>query len=334
MSGTNRFTLVTIGLSGLVVALFVASLVQGPVAIPAGAGAGGARLERRRLDAGDARDPPAARAAGGVDRCLARPLRRGVAGATCATRSPMPACSGSGPARHSGPVLALYTGLSTLFPLALPLAGLLGAIVAVVLVLALSGREAGSVVLILSGVAVSGLAGGAHLAGAEPFAQPPMPRWRSSSGCSARSPTGRCSMSDWRCPSCSSGWVLLAATGRGLDALTLGRDTALSLGIRMDRLRLAVVLGTAAAVGAGVAVAGSIGFVGLVVPHLLRPFVGNRAVAAVAGQRTRRRGTAHRRRSGRPDDLARQGSEARRRDRARRHALLPRPRPSCPRRFA
>ena len=44
----------------------------------------------------------------------------------------------------------------------------------------------------------------------------------------------------------------------------------------MDRLRLAVVLGTAAAVGAGVAVAGSIGFVGLVVPHLLRPLVGNR----------------------------------------------------------
>lgn len=70
------------------------------------------------------------------------------------------------------------------------------------------------------------------------------------------------------------GWVLLGSLGRGLDALTLGEDAAAAMGVRLPRLRLALVIGTAACVGAGTAVAGSIGFVGLVVPHVLRPFVG------------------------------------------------------------
>jgi ABC-type cobalamin transport system permease subunit len=51
---------------------------------------------------------------------------------------------------------------------------------------------------------------------------------------------------------------------------------ARSLGVDLRRLRLLIVLGTAAAVGASVAVAGAIGFVGLVIPHLLRPFCGGR----------------------------------------------------------
>jgi len=46
------------------------------------------------------------------------------------------------------------------------------------------------------------------------------------------------------------------------------------MGISLPRLRLTLILGTAAVVGAGTAVAGAIGFVGLVVPHILRPLVG------------------------------------------------------------
>jgi iron complex transport system permease protein len=72
------------------------------------------------------------------------------------------------------------------------------------------------------------------------------------------------------------GWLLLILTARGLDALTLGEDAAASLGIRLGRLRLMIVFGTASAVGAATAVAGAIGFVGLVVPHILRPFLGAR----------------------------------------------------------
>ena len=69
---------------------------------------------------------------------------------------------------------------------------------------------------------------------------------------------------------------MLLRAAPALDALTLGEETAASLGFSIPRLRALVVGGTALAVGAGVAVSGSIGFIGLVVPHLLRPFVGHR----------------------------------------------------------
>jgi iron complex transport system permease protein len=72
------------------------------------------------------------------------------------------------------------------------------------------------------------------------------------------------------------GWLLVAAAARGLDALTLGEDTALSLGFDPRRTRWLVIGGTALAVGAAVAVAGVVGFVGLVVPHLLRSSAGHR----------------------------------------------------------
>jgi iron complex transport system permease protein len=70
--------------------------------------------------------------------------------------------------------------------------------------------------------------------------------------------------------------ALLLGVGRALDALTLGEDAARSLGIDLLRTRLALVAGTALSVGAATAVAGIIGFVGLIVPHALRPLVGHR----------------------------------------------------------
>lgn len=72
-----------------------------------------------------------------------------------------------------------------------------------------------------------------------------------------------------------AGGALLLAMARGLDALTLGEDTARSLGVNVARLRTTVVVGIALVVGAAVSVSGVIGFVGLVVPHMLRPFVGH-----------------------------------------------------------
>ena len=73
-----------------------------------------------------------------------------------------------------------------------------------------------------------------------------------------------------------AGMAVLLRLGRGLDALTLGADAAATMGVNLIRLRWGVILGTALAVGASVAVAGAVGFVGLVVPHLLRPPVGAR----------------------------------------------------------
>jgi iron complex transport system permease protein len=68
-----------------------------------------------------------------------------------------------------------------------------------------------------------------------------------------------------------AGVGVLAVAARSLDALTLGEEAARSLGIDPARLLLLLVVGVGLTVGAGVAVAGIIGFVGLVVPHLVRP---------------------------------------------------------------
>ena len=76
-------------------------------------------------------------------------------------------------------------------------------------------------------------------------------------------------------PLVAGGLALLATTGRGLDALTLGEETAASLGVAVTGVRGRVVLGVALATGAATAAAGAVSFVGLVVPHLLRPLVGH-----------------------------------------------------------
>src|SRR5690606_29610007 len=70
-------------------------------------------------------------------------------------------------------------------------------------------------------------------------------------------------------------WVMLLAVAGPLRALTLGEDTARSLGVDLRVTRALIVAGVALGVGASVAAAGVIGFVGLVVPHLVRPFVGH-----------------------------------------------------------
>ena len=78
-----------------------------------------------------------------------------------------------------------------------------------------------------------------------------------------------------------AGLLVLMSTSGALNALSLGEAAARSLGVDLSRLRGAVVLGTALAVGGGVAVAGAIGFVGLVVPHILRPLTGHQPGALV-----------------------------------------------------
>jgi iron complex transport system permease protein len=80
-------------------------------------------------------------------------------------------------------------------------------------------------------------------------------------------------------PFIAIGCVLLLFTGRALDALSLGEDAARSLGVRLGGVQLLIVLGTGLAVGASVAVTGVVGFVGLIVPHLLRPLTGARPSA-------------------------------------------------------
>lgn len=83
-------------------------------------------------------------------------------------------------------------------------------------------------------------------------------------------------------------WIKIAAAGpiiavalvaapflaRGLNALSLGESTANHLGIPVQRVKSVAIVTVAGAVGASVAVSGGIGFVGIVVPHLLRLVIG------------------------------------------------------------
>ncbi|SEK29130.1 FecCD family ABC transporter permease [Roseovarius nanhaiticus] len=174
-----------------------------------------------------------------------------------------------------GAVLAIQTGLAAAFTLGLPLAALAGALAGVVLVMALAGPRGGALTLILAGIAISALAAALTSLvlnlSPNPFAANEIVFWMMGSL------SDRSMLHVWLAlPLSLIGWALLATLGRGLDALTLGEDAAGAMGISLTRMRLVLVIGTACVVGAGTAVAGAIGFVGLVVPHLLRPLVGAR----------------------------------------------------------
>ena len=172
-----------------------------------------------------------------------------------------------------GAVLALQTGLAAAFALALPLAALTGAGLSVALILLLAGPRGGALSLILAGIAISALAGAATSLvlnlSPNPFAAMEIVYWMMGSL------ADRSMQHVWLAvPFMLVGSAMLLTLGRGLDALMLGEDAAESLGVRLGRMRLVLILGTALAIGAAVAVAGAVGFVGLVVPHILRPLVG------------------------------------------------------------
>ena len=171
-----------------------------------------------------------------------------------------------------GAVIAIQAGVSAL-ALGVPFAALGGALGGVALILGLAGRRAGGLGLILGGIAVSALAGALTALvlnlSPNPFAAYDIMFWT----------MGSLADRSWghvltAAPLMLAGWLALARTGRDLDALSLGEEAAASMGVNLPRLRLALVLGPAAAVGAATAVVGAIGFVGLVVPHLLRGAVG------------------------------------------------------------
>ncbi|MEH6776122.1 MAG: iron ABC transporter permease [Cereibacter changlensis] len=174
-----------------------------------------------------------------------------------------------------GAVIALQTGIAAAFTLALPLAALAGAALSVLLILGLAGPRGGALALILAGIAISALAGaGVALVlnlSPNPFAAMEIVFWMM--GSLADRSMVHVALA---APFMLLGTLMLLTLGRGLDALTLGEDAAEAMGVRLGRLRLVLIFGTALSVGAAVAVAGTVGFVGLVVPHVLRPLVGAR----------------------------------------------------------
>jgi iron complex transport system permease protein len=198
----------------------------------------------------------------------------GLAGATLQgyLRNPLadPSVLGTSNAASLGAVGALYFGLSGLHPALLPLLAILAALVSLGALFALAGRAESPLTLILAGIAVSTLAGaGISLAlnlSPNPFAAMEIMSWL------LGSLENRSFEHVWvALPCIAIGAVLLLWDGRALDALTLGEEGAQALGVDIARTRARLLIGTAIGVGGAVAVSGSIAFIGLIVPHLVRP---------------------------------------------------------------
>jgi iron complex transport system permease protein len=173
-----------------------------------------------------------------------------------------------------GAVIVFYFGIAHVVPLALPFAAMLGALGTTALLFILT-RRTGTLGLVLAGVALNSLMTACTMLAISlapnPLALSEIVYWLMGS-------LKDKSLTDvgLALPFVIIGMALILSAARGLDALTLGEEAAQSLGVSMKSLRFRVVAGIALAVGASVAAAGSIGFVGLIVPHLVRPFVAHR----------------------------------------------------------
>jgi iron complex transport system permease protein len=198
----------------------------------------------------------------------------GLAGAALQgyLRNPLaePSVLGTSNAAALGGVAAIYFGLAEIHPIVLPMLATGGALLSLALLFILSGKAESPLTLILAGIAVGTLAvAGTSLAlnlSPNPFAAMEIMTWL------LGSLENRSFDHVWiALPCIAIGMAMLLWNGRALDALTLGEDAAQALGTDLRRTRLRLLIGTAIGVGGAVAVTGAIGFIGLIVPHLIRP---------------------------------------------------------------
>lgn len=172
-----------------------------------------------------------------------------------------------------GAVVAIHFGMAALSIYAIPVFAMAGALLATGALYILARRDTSVLTLILVGIGINSLAGAlislAMNLAPSPYSLSDMVLWLLGS-------LSNRSMTDFylALPFMAAGWLLLMLAAPGLRSLTLGEEAAATLGLDLRRARLLVVFGTSLAVGAGVAVTGVVGFVGLIVPHMLRPFVG------------------------------------------------------------
>lgn len=202
----------------------------------------------------------------------------GLAGAALQglLRNPLaePGLLGASSGAALGAVLVFYFGLAAADSIVLPLGGVAGSVAALGLLYGLAGRRADLVTVVLAGIAINALAAAlTSLAlnfAPSPYAALEILFWMLGSLADRSVVHVLLAL-----PLMLPGWLLIGAAARGLDALTLGEDAAASLGFPPARTQWLVIGGTALSVGAAVAVTGVVGFVGLVVPHMLRPWVGH-----------------------------------------------------------
>ena len=171
-----------------------------------------------------------------------------------------------------GATLVLFYGAGVLSPLVLPLAAITGALAATFLLSAAAIRTSSVVTLILIGVGLSSFTGAImalllNLA-PNPFTLSDLINWTLGSVANRSFPDLLLVA-----PFLALGAILIFLIRRELSVLTLGENAAFSLGVDLKRTRLLTILGTGLLTGAAVSIAGAIGFVGIVAPHIIRPFV-------------------------------------------------------------
>jgi iron complex transport system permease protein len=174
-----------------------------------------------------------------------------------------------------GAVLSIFFDIASLHPWVLPICGVIGGMAGMAALFLLSGMAASVLTLVLSGIILSSLAiAGISLAlslSPSPWAAGEIVRWMLGS-LTDRS-FDELSIA---APLIVAGSVIVLGCRRPLDALTLGETGARSLGIDLNRAQWQLALGIGLIVGGSTAVTGVIGFVGLIVPHLMRALVGSR----------------------------------------------------------
>jgi iron complex transport system permease protein len=174
-----------------------------------------------------------------------------------------------------GAALVFYFTLTTLGGLAVPLGGVIGALIALTVLYLLAGQNPSVSTLILAGIAINALSGALTSLtlnfAPNPYAALEILFWILGSLVDRSHEHVLTAL-----PFIVIGAMFVTSTARALDALSLGEDTATSLGFDPKWIKVRIILGTGLAVGAAVSVSGMIGFIGLVVPHLIRPLIGYR----------------------------------------------------------
>jgi iron complex transport system permease protein len=271
---SSRFAGVLAAFTALVALLAVVSLAVGPVrlsplvVLQALFGGG---TEEQRIIVQEIRLPRAILA-------LAIGSILGLSGAALQglLRNPLasPSLFGAPQSAAFGAVLVISLGLADVRSFVLPLAGVSFAFASVFLLLVVAGRNASLLLLILAGLAISSLAGAmtalAMNLSPNPFAALEIAFWL----------LGSLEDRSFRhvvlaLPFIITGAAILLSRRHAFRVLSLGEEAAQSLGVNVGTLRLAVIAGVALGVGGSVAVSGTIGFIGLIAPHLMRPLVGH-----------------------------------------------------------
>jgi iron complex transport system permease protein len=271
---TSRRTLVVAALVLLVVLFCLLSLGVGPVRLAPSTvveALFGQGREEHRIIVQEIRLPRAILA-------LAIGAMLGLSGAALQglLRNPLasPSLFGAPQSAAFGAVLMIVLGLADVRSFVLPVAAIAASFASVFVLLAVAGRNAGLLLLILAGLAISSLAGAATSLvmnlSPNPFAALEISFWL----------LGSLEDRSFRhvvlaLPFMVAGAVILWSGRNAFRVLSLGEETAETLGVNVARLRFSVIAGVALGVGGAVAVSGAIGFIGLVAPHLMRPLIGH-----------------------------------------------------------